>query len=237
MFKIYPSGSDIQYESVRFQDLELTQDGTNALFVPKFPTGPGDIKPSAVSVSEAKKKTDENLLKDETTELEAIKKEAYTKGRIAGRQESEKKFHSAVQAFGEGLEQINGLRKSLLESSKEDMVRLIMAVAKKVIQTEIEKNKEIIIHTVNKALQSAIEADEYYIKVHPEDLQIVSEKEPLFLASMKGLQNIHFISDETISRGGCIAESRSGEVDATIESQLDEIYKHLYATVCQANKT
>lgn len=236
MFKIYRNGSDIPFERVRFQDLESTQDGTNALFVPKLPTGSGSIKSSAVSVSESQEKPEENLTKDKTTDLEAIKKEAYTKGRIAGRQESEKKLHSAVKAFGDGLEQINNLRKSLLESSKEDMVRLIMAAAKKVIQTEIEKNKEIIIHTVNKALQSAIEADEYYIKVHPEDLRIVSEKEPLFLASMKGLQNIHFISDETISRGGCIAESRTGEVDATIESQLDEIYKHLCAAVCQTNQ-
>lgn len=236
MFKIYRNGSDIPFEKVRFLDLESSQDGTNALFVPKLPTSSGNIKPSAGSVSESQQKPEENPNKDKTTDLEAIKKEAYTKGRIAGRQESEKKLHSAVKAFGDGLEQINNLRKSLLESSKEDMVRLIMAAAKKVIQTEIEKNKEIIIHTVNKALQSAIEADEYYIKVHPEDLQIVSEKEPLFLASMKGLQNIHFISDETISRGGCIAESRTGEVDATIESQLDEIYKHLYAAVCQTNQ-
>jgi flagellar assembly protein FliH len=141
--------------------------------------------------------------------------------------EAEEKLHSAIQALGSGLEQISCLRKSLLTKSKEDMVRLIMAVVKQVIHTDIEENKGIIVKTVIKTLESAVPADQYYIRVHPKDLNIVTENEPLFLAGMKGLKNIYFLADETISRGGCLAESQVEEVDATIDSQLKEIYEHL----------
>jgi len=65
------------------------------------------------------------------------------------------------------------------------------------------------------------------VRIHPADMEAVLENKPLFLASMKGLQNIHFTPDESVSRGGAAAESRAGDVDATIESQLETIYEHL----------
>ncbi|MFO8086000.1 MAG: FliH/SctL family protein [Desulfobacterales bacterium] len=231
MYRIFHSESDVHFEKVSFQALELIQNGKNAFFVPQFPNSPEKTqKPSDAASNPTEKKNEDSPLA-KTTNIEAIKEEAYTKGKIAGHQDTEKKFHSAIQALSVCLEQISSLKKSLIEKSKEDMIMLIMAVTKKIIRTEIEEKKEIIVNTVNMVLQSAIQADEYYIKVHPEDLHIVAENKPLFLARMKGLQNIYFIADETVSRGGCLAESRVGDVDATIESQLDKIYEHLRTMV------
>ncbi|MFW6055605.1 MAG: FliH/SctL family protein, partial [Thermodesulfobacteriota bacterium] len=103
----------------------------------------------------------------------------------------------------------------------------VMGVARQVIQAEVTEKKDIILQTVTRALEAAVQSDEYIITVHPEDLKLVTEKEPLLLAGMKGLQNIHFRGDESVSRGGCLAESHSGDVDATIETQLKEIHEHL----------
>jgi flagellar assembly protein FliH len=229
LYKIFHSESGVEFKNVRFQDLEKIRKENNSFFVPKLPVDlvKGKREPGA----EAETTTPTDKKKDPTPEksvnLEAIKEEAYAKGKVAGRLEVEEKLHLATQALGSGLEQVSCLRKSLLTKSKEDMVRLIMAVVKQVIQTEVEENKSIILKTVTKTLEAAVPADQYYIRVHPEDLNIVTEKEPLFLAGMKGLKNISFLADETISRGGCIAESQVGEVDATIDSQLTEIYEHL----------
>lgn len=229
MSRIIQSGNDVQFARLSFMDLESTRDGKNIFFVPKFPTVPEKVEKSVDKETESqeKTKTPGPIAKD----MEAIKEEAFTKGKIAGRQEAEEKLHSSVQALGAGLEQISTLQKSLYSKSREDMVKLVMAIARKVIRTEIEEKKEIIVDTVKMALKSAIPSDEYYIRVHPGDYKIITENEPLFLASMKGLQNIHFIAEETISRGGCLAESRAGDVDATIESQLGEIYGHLLETI------
>jgi flagellar assembly protein FliH len=224
--KIFRSGSEVKYARVQFQDLETISKGKGSFFVPRFPIKPEKGKDPEVEVETSIKKIKEPIA-EKSLNLEVIKEEAHAKGKVAGRLEAEEKLHSATQALGAGLEQISCLRKSLLIKSKEDMLRLIMAVVKRVIHTEIEEKGDIIVKTLTKALQAAVQADKYYIRVHPEDLNIVTEKEPLFLASMKGLQNIYFLADETVSRGGCFAESQAGEVDATIESQLNEIYEHL----------
>ncbi len=227
MSKIFHSRSGVEFERVRFQDLESISQGADSFFVLRSPVeaGKGKINDDTGAETSINKKKEPAA--EKSVNLEELKEEAYAKGRVAGRLEAEENLHSATQALGAGLEQISCMRKSLLIKSKEDMVRLIMAVVKRVIHTEVEEKEDIIVKTVSMALQAAVQADKYYIRVHPEDLKIVTEKEPLFLASMKGLQNIYFLSDETVSRGGCLAESQAGEVDATLESQLNEIYEHL----------
>ncbi len=231
MSNIIRSGNDVQFERVSFQTLESIKEGKNAFFVPRLPVSPQKVPKDPDSAKKPDQKTGENSPGFKKADLEAAREEAFTKGKVEGRREAEKKFHSAVQALGNALEQVSALKRSMLEKSREDMVRLIMTVARKVIRTEVEDKKEIIVRTVNAALQNAIQADEYYIKVNPDDLDVVAQNEPLFLAGMKGLQNIHFIPDQNVSKGGCIAEARAGDVDATIESQLDEIYQHLRTMV------
>jgi flagellar assembly protein FliH len=231
LYKIFHSECGVEFKNVRFQDLETIRKKNSSFFVPKFPVDFGKGKREPGTEAETTKTTTTDKKKDlppeKSVNIEVIREEAYAKGKVAGHLEAEEKLHLATQALGSGLEQISCLRKSLLTKSKEDMIRLIMAVVKQVIQTEVEENKSIIVKTVTKTLEAAVPADQYYIRVHPEDLKIVTEKESLFLAGMKGLKNISFRADETISRGGCIAESQAGEVDATINSQLTEIYEHL----------
>lgn len=239
------------FQSVRFADLEKAGANGEAYFVhlgemsfskEENTAGPGNGSKNPKSNADSAKpkseleepKSREKAMPDEKAhsfDLEAVKKEAHTRGKQEGRAEAEKKLHSTTQALAEALEQISGLRQSLLESSKEDMIRMIMAVSARVIRTGVDEKKEMIVNTVTDALGAAVEADEYYIRVNPEDLETVMQRQPLFLAAMKGLQNIYFIADEKISPGGCVAESRAGDVDATIETQLGEIEEHLRKAV------
>jgi flagellar assembly protein FliH len=245
--KIFHAESNVAFQSVRFADLENAIPGKKGFFVPLCQSPVSDQKTNIDAVSENsnsgtkpedEKKSkqapgakiadkDAESQKKPAQDIEALKNEAYMLGKKEGRAEAEKKMHSATQALAEALEQISHLRRSILENSKDDMIRLIMAVSERVIRARAGDYKEMVVDTVKGALESAVEADEYYIRVNPEDLKAVKEREPLFLAAMKGLQNIYFTADENITRGGCIAESRAGDVDATIETQLAETENHL----------
>jgi len=153
--------------------------------------------------------------------------QAYLKGIQAGRDEAEQRIGSAVTAFSQALEDISRLREAILKNSTDDMLRLVMAIVEQVIPTEITTNPDIIHQTLKKALQAAVRSDEYHIRIHPDDFSVVMEKKPLLLASISGLKNITVESDPSISRGGCLVESQLGQVDATIETQLTEIWQKI----------
>jgi len=157
--------------------------------------------------------------------------EAFSRGRQEGGKESEQRFGKTIEALAQGLEEISRLRESLLSNGSQDMLCLVLAIAKQVIQTELSVNSEVILSTIEKALHAAVRSDTYHIKINPEDLALVTEKKPLFLARISGLKNLTFEADAAIARGGCKLESELGEVEATIESQLEVIRQTLESAV------
>ena len=192
----------------------------------KFEAGKKQSKGGDVKSPSASKKTEQPAPKQEI-DVEAVKQEAYAKGKKEGRLEVENTLQKASDALAAGLEELQELKDSVFNRSKEDMIRLVMGVAERVIQAEVQEKQEIVTKTVMRALTAAVQSEEYTVKIHPEDLEAVREHKPLFLARIKGLKRIHFLTDESISRGGCLAESRVGDVDATLETQLQEIFRQL----------
>ena len=138
-----------------------------------------------------------------------------------------RELDSLLGSFQQGLAELAELREQVLKKSSEDMLRLVLAIAEQVVHCQVSVNPEIIVETLQNALQNAISSDQYHVRVHPDDLALVMEKKPLFLASVSGLKNITLEGDSSVSRGGCLVESELGRVDATIEGQMGELRKML----------
>jgi flagellar assembly protein FliH len=166
--------------------------------------------------------------------LEAKLEEALARGRQEGAKEAELRFGRATEALAVAVEEISRLRESLLNNASQDMLRLVLTIARQIIHVELSVNSGIILATIERALQAAVRADAYHLRVNGEDLALVTEKKPLFLARISGLQNITIEADPTVGRGGCRLESELGEVDATIESQLEVIRRTLSGAVAGA---
>jgi flagellar assembly protein FliH len=158
---------------------------------------------------------------------------AFRQGREAAQHEAIQQFGHASDMLAQALEEVTRLRGSLLQNSSNDMLRLVMSIVRQVLHAETSVNPQIIIETIDRALHMAVKADYYHIRVHPADLETVTEHKPLFLASINGLKNLSFQADPEIARGGCLLESEIGDVDATIDGQLDQIRRSLLATLEQ----
>lgn len=158
---------------------------------------------------------------------------AFRQGREEALQEARQQLGHASDMLAQALEEVSRLRGSLLQNSSNDMLRLVMSIVRQVLHAETSVNPQIIIDTIEKALQMAVRSDHYHVRVNPADLETVTKHKPLFLASINGLQNLTFQADPNISSGGCLLESEIGDVDATIDGQLDQIHRSLLATLEQ----
>lgn len=164
---------------------------------------------------------------EEIQSVEEIREEAFKEGIQAGLAQADNNLNEPLQALANALEDISGLRATLLKENAGDMLKLIMAIAEQVIHCEVSIKEDVILATLDGALDAAIESDEYHIKINPDDFTVVTEKKPELVASITGLKNITLETDQKIIRGGCLIESDLGQVDATIDGRLDEIRHHL----------
>ncbi len=155
--------------------------------------------------------------------------EAYQRGREEALAEAGANLVSAADALSEALREVGRLRESTLRRSTEDMVRLVMAISEQVIGAEIATRPEFVLETLKQAMHHALKTDEYQVRVHPDDLAVVTDNKPLFMAAVSGLKNIRLETDAAIARGGCVVESQLGQVDATLDSRMEEIRRSLLA--------
>ena len=102
-----------------------------------------------------------------------------------------------------------------------------MGFSEQIIHREVSADPKIILTIIENALQSSVRADQYRIRLNPADLENVTQQKPLFLASISGLKNLSIETDSSISPGGCRIDSDLGDVDATIETQLEAIHQAL----------
>ncbi len=159
--------------------------------------------------------------------------DAYARGRQEGLALAEQRLESVTQALAQALEDVSRLRESLAQTGTQDMLRLVMAVAEQIVRKTVEVDKQVVLRIIENALQASVRADNFRIRISPEDLELVTKQKPLFLASISGLKNLSIETDPTISPGGCRVDSELGDVDATIESQLEAIRQALGEAIAE----
>lgn len=160
-------------------------------------------------------------------DLSAIKKEAYNQGMKDQAAQLQTEFQHAVKAFTDACQKIDNQRKQQLLQSRGEIINLIITLSKKILGQELSLPRNIIATTLQAALEQAIESEEYYVTLNPEDLAFAEEKVPDLIASIRGLERIVFKVDKSVGRGGCLLESTVCSVDATIETQLESMKDYL----------
>lgn len=207
-------------DAAALEPFEFRSFGGDAAAGGKAPVAPGNAAPQPVPTGSG-------------AASEQQLKEAYARGFQEGRAAGEERLDNAAQALAEALEEVTRLRESLARSSRRDMLRLVMAVAEQILRREVRADSQVVLQIIEHALQESVRADHYRVRVNPVDLQQVTERKPLFLASISGLKNLSIETDETISAGGCRVDSELGDVDATLETQLESIRAALEEAIAE----
>ena len=222
-------------QPLMLRDLDtISNDEDQGMFEAESTATPSTPDTSAASSPEAQEPAqDTEEPPAPAVDIEAERQEAYDKGVNQGREEAHQELQSATQALLDAAKKLDGLRTTLYERQKDDLVHLALVIARQVIGQELQTNAEAIVGVVENALKSALETDSHHIRVNPEDLAVVQEHKPLFLANVHGLKEIFVEADSNVSRGGCLIESDRGEVDASVETLLANIESQLQSAVRQ----
>ena len=152
-------------------------------------------------------------------------KEAYEEGLRQAQQEIEGDRQAAIQQSQALLEEARQLKLKVFRSYEADMVRLVMAMVKKVIAGELKTNPDIIINILQEAIDFLDRPDNITVYVNPQELENILEVMNKGYLTDIGSNNINMDikADERISRGGCLLESDAGSVDAQLETRIASV--------------
>ncbi len=124
-------------------------------------------------------------------------------------------------------------KERLLEELQPHLVRLAIAIARRIVAAEIRQDRRVIERTVKAALEDLACHGELHVRVHPDDRPVVQDILQTDETLLGRLSNLRVIGDSSIERGGCIVESDYEIIDADIPTQLAQIHRSLPAYIEQ----
>ncbi|CAG0993056.1 FliH/SctL family protein [Geobacter sp.] len=160
-------------------------------------------------------------------EFQAKVDELYRNGMDEGRRQAERGLANVFKSLRDGVTALTGLRSRVLKESEEDLLKLAVMIARKIVQQEIAQEPAILASLIAAAVGGCTDRDRVVVRLNPDDYTVVAANRQTFLSSLGDDLPITLTPDEGVGPGGCLVETATGTIDARIESQLDEIYRTL----------
>jgi len=150
-------------------------------------------------------------------------KEGFDKGREEGFKEGKNEVDRLVDRLHIILDRAMDKRAEILEQTEAQVVELVLLIARKVVKTISENQKNVVLSNITQALRKLKTRSDVIVRVNLADLQLTTEHAKDFIDMAENAKKLSIVEDSAVDRGGCIIETDFGEIDARIQSQLHEL--------------
>ncbi len=202
-----------------------------------------DIERQAAQLLADAQRRAERLLSEAQREADQLKQQAQAQGMEQGRAEGRKqgmeqgRQHGHQAALTAATERMTQLAQSLqqvlgdysearlrLENEGiEDVVKLALAVAGRLARRAGAIEPQVLCDNLKDAMRLVAGGVELTIELHPAQLEAMQTQWPRMKLEFPAFEHVRWQSDESIAPGGCRLRSGRGQVDATLDTQLQRI--------------
>ena len=161
------------------------------------------------------------LERNHQAELARTREAAFQEGLRQGREQSAAEVKSAADRFGQMLRDLAGLKRKIRNEAEFDVLKLSLAIARRILHRELAVDSEAIQGLIHAALEKLANREISRVRVHPACVDAVRSA----LERINTAPAIEICSDPTLRNGDLIFETALGELDASIDTQLQEIQR------------
>lgn len=157
------------------------------------------------------------------TEVAQARQAAFEEGKQTAWQEGAAEITAALDRLAQKLNEVAALRSKMRMYAEMDIVKLGLAIAQRILRRELTTDPETIHGLVYAALQKIQNRDILKVRVYPAGAEALKAS----LARAGAAPAIQVVSDAMLKTGDLLFETSVGELDASVETQLQEVERGL----------
>ncbi len=146
-------------------------------------------------------------------------RKAHRKGFEEGETAAAGKWNPVLENAARSLADLAGLRARLRREAEQDVIRLASAMARRILRRELSIDPEALSGLLKTAFERLDMRETSRIRIRPDDRDALAA----CLARIGSPLRIEVIPDASLERGALLLECDRGQLDASVETQLDEI--------------
>ena len=147
----------------------------------------------------------------------------YLEGGLAGEAEARSYAGAMLSRLTTTIAEVSALRTGLLAQTEQDIVRLAIAIAERIVRREVQTDPQLLVSVARAAAKQLGDKAVATICLQPDDLaRVVAED-----VSAAESGPIRLAADMSLPPGGCIVQSAFGQIDVSFEAQIREVLREL----------
>ena len=156
-----------------------------------------------------------------------IKKEVAEMAREEGFKTAREEIESRITRLDELLKRLASTQAYCRQKHEEEMVKLALSCARRLINREISLDERVILDCVREVFNESSVQESVTLLLNRDDFQLITEQRSQLLSDFPQIHNLKIEVGEGIERGGCILESTMGRIDASLRSKFEELNRLL----------
>jgi flagellar assembly protein FliH len=165
--------------------------------------------------------------------VEARVQAAYDRGVADGEKTAQQRAGvlaaPVLSSFGAIVQELAAARKNARHEAEESMVKLALAIARRVLHREMATDPGAILGLVRSGFDRVSAREIHKLRLSPGDAQIVLDN----LADLAIPQAVEICRDAGLAVGSAVFETTRGELDLSVHTQLEEIERGFADLVVQ----
>jgi flagellar biosynthesis/type III secretory pathway protein FliH len=153
---------------------------------------------------------------------EAQVRDARSAGFAAGRQAAGEELAPIVERLSASIAELSSMRNRLRKQAEGDLVKLSIAIARRILRRELAVDPLAVQGIVSAALERLEARDVSNVTLHPDH-----ERALRAYLETHGISTVQITADSSLQKGDVRFETGGGTLDVSIESQLSEIERGL----------
>jgi flagellar assembly protein FliH len=202
-----------------------------------------DVEEQARAVLLRARQGAERLLAEAQREAAALRERAVAEGMVEGRREGiargieegrnmgrqqaieefRLQFTQAVGALTEAMTDLEAGRGELEAAALEEVVALSVAVARRVTKRQGQVDPAVLTENLREAMKLVVHGADVKVAIHPSQRAALEVALPALRLEVPRLGHVELTDDPSVEPGGCRVYAGGGQIDATLDEQLDRV--------------
>jgi len=149
---------------------------------------------------------------------------AYQRGVLEGERRAREQAgpvqERRVALLASAITEFERARALVMKTVEPQVTELALAIASKIVRACADEKRDLVQAQVRDAIARVRDSREVSIRLHPEDVLFIEGLRETLLPLFEGPVTMKIEGDPTVSRGGCLLETPTRFIDATIDARL-----------------
>lgn len=147
----------------------------------------------------------------------------FHKGEAAGQEQGIARLDPVAEQLARAVADLSQSRRKLRRDAEQDVVKLALAIGRRIVHRELSMDPEAILGVVKAALEKLEGREVDRVRVHPENADIVRKH----VERLGRSKRLEVVGDPRLDRGAVVFETACGNLDVSVDTQLEEIQRGL----------